>query len=69
MPKPEPRPLRTLPERAFHARARLVAVLMCGRGRPAPAGCAGDADWVPASAWAAPPYDITDSVCAGGPGV
>ena len=29
MPKPEPRPLRTLPERAFHARARLVAVLMC----------------------------------------
>ena len=29
MPKPEPRPLRTLPERAFHARARLVAALMC----------------------------------------
>ena len=31
MPKPEPtpRPLRTLPERAFRARARLVAVLMC----------------------------------------
>ena len=29
MPKPEPRPLRTLPERAFRARARLVAALMC----------------------------------------
>ena len=29
MPKPEPRPLRTLPERAFHARAQLVAALMC----------------------------------------
>ena len=29
MPKPEPRPLRTLPERTFHARARLVAALMC----------------------------------------
>ena len=31
MPKPEPtpRPLRTLPERAFRARARLVATLMC----------------------------------------
>ena len=29
MPKPEPRPLRTLPERAFRARARLVAVLLC----------------------------------------
>ena len=29
MPKPEPRLLRTLPERAFHARARLVAALMC----------------------------------------
>ena len=29
MPEPEPRPLRTLPERAFHARARLVAALMC----------------------------------------
>ena len=28
MPKPEP--LRTLPERAFRARARLVAVLLCG---------------------------------------
>ena len=28
-PKPNPRPLRTLPERAFRARARLVAVLMC----------------------------------------
>ena len=29
MPKTEPRPLRTLPERAFRARARLVATLMC----------------------------------------
>lgn len=29
MPKPEPRPLRTLPERAFRARARLVAALLC----------------------------------------
>ena len=29
MPKPEPRPLRTLPERAFRTRARLVAALMC----------------------------------------
>ena len=29
MPKPEPRPLRTLPERTFRARARLVAALMC----------------------------------------
>ncbi len=29
MPKPEPRSLRTLPERAFRARARLVAVLLC----------------------------------------
>ncbi len=29
MPKPEPRPLRPLPERAFRARARLVAALMC----------------------------------------
>ena len=31
MPKPEPtpRPLRTLPERAFRARARRVATLMC----------------------------------------
>ena len=29
MPKPEPRPLRTLPERAFRARARLVATLLC----------------------------------------
>ena len=29
MPKPEPRPLRTLPERAFRAQARLVAALMC----------------------------------------
>ena len=28
MPKPEP--LRTLPERAFRTRARLVAVLLCG---------------------------------------
>ncbi|MCI7101956.1 MAG: peptidase [Faecalibacterium sp.] len=29
MPKPEPRPLRTLPERVFRARARLVAALLC----------------------------------------
>ena len=29
MPKPEPQPLRTLPERAFRARARLVAALLC----------------------------------------
>ena len=29
MPKPEPRPLRTLPERTFRARVRLVAALMC----------------------------------------
>lgn len=29
MPKPESAPLRTLPERAFRARARLVAALMC----------------------------------------
>ena len=29
MPKPEPRPLRTLPERAFRVRARLVAALLC----------------------------------------
>ena len=29
MPKPEPRPLRTLPERAFRARAQLVAALLC----------------------------------------
>ena len=29
MPKPEPKPLRTLPERAFRARARLVAALLC----------------------------------------
>ena len=29
MPKPEPRPLRTLPERAFRARAGLVAGVFC----------------------------------------
>ena len=29
MPQPIPRSLRTLPERAFRFRARLVAVLLC----------------------------------------
>ena len=31
MPKPEPRPLRTLPERAFRARARRYASRAAGR--------------------------------------
>ena len=41
MPKPEPRPLRTLPERTFRARARNVRSGRVRKGRGSGFGMAG----------------------------